>query len=293
MIVLVVGCDKENYSDIEQDDILLDENFEIETRSVVKYTLCHFNQESSSYDKLSLPENAVNNHLSNHDMDRLPDQTVTINGVLYLLDNDCVLVLAPPTDGCGNTYGTVVLGNQEWLTENLKTTKYNDGTPIPLVEDNGLWGSLTTPAYSWYNNDQISNEEIYGAIYNYYAVADTNTRNVCPIGWHVPTHADWQELVNSLGGAGIAGGAMKEVGLTYWDSPNTGATNSSGFSARAGGNRNTSGVFDQFGHGGFWWSSTEFNADRSFYWWVQSNANDAYTDNNLKDIGFSIRCVKD
>ena len=175
-------------------------------------------------------------------MDRLPNDTVTINGVLYLLDDDCVLVLAPPTDGCGNTYGTVVLGNQEWLTENLKTTKYNDGTPISLVEDNGQWGSLTTPAYSWYNNDQTSNEDPYGALYNYYTVADTNSRNVCPLDWHVPSDAEWQVLIGFLGGFDIAGGVMKEEGTAHWTSPNTGATNSSGFTAVAGGNRNTSGV---------------------------------------------------
>jgi uncharacterized protein (TIGR02145 family) len=201
----------------------------------------------------------------------------------------------PPSvdDVDSNSYATVVIGAQQWFVENLRTTKYNDGTPIPLVTTNGVWDTLTSPAYCWYDNDSTSNAMPYGALYNYYTVADTSSKNVCPIGWHVPSDSSWTVLINTLGGSTVAGGKMKEVGTEHWTPPNNGATNSSGFTAVAGGNRNTSGVFDEFGNGAFFWSSSVHSVERSWYRFILNNAADVYRENNLKDIGFSIRCLKD
>ena len=196
-------------------------------------------------------------------------------------------------DGDGNEYFKITIGTQVWLTINLRTTKYNDGTPIPLVTNSSDWGNLTTPGYCWYNNDSTANALPYGALYNYYAIADTATKQVCPEGWHVPSDDEWATLVGFLEGYPVAGGKLKEEGTLHWNSPNTGATNSSGFTAVAGGNRNTGGVFDEFLGGAFFWSSTVYSPDRGWYHYLSTNSDDAYRDNNLKDIGFSVRCIKD
>ena len=114
------------------------------------------------------------------------------------------------TDIDGNAYHTVAIGTQVWMVENLKTTRYNDGTAIPLVTDSAVWGNLTsTPGYCWYNNDMSMYKNLYGALYNWYAVS---TEKLAPEGWHVPTNSEWGVLINYLGGDTSAGGAMKETG---------------------------------------------------------------------------------
>ena len=134
----------------------------------------------------------------------------------------------------GNVYKTIAIGKQVWMTENLKTTKFNDGTSIPMVTENEAWIKLTTPAYSWYNNDSTANKNTYGALYNWYTV---KTNKLCPAGWHVPTDAEWVALITYLEGFTVAGGKMKEKGIEHWKSPNEGATNETGFTALPGGYR--------------------------------------------------------
>jgi uncharacterized protein (TIGR02145 family) len=136
------------------------------------------------------------------------------------------------TDIDGNIYHTVTIGTQVWMVENLKTTKYRNGDPIPNVTGNA-WAALTTGAYCWYNNDAATYKATYGALYNWYAVADS--RNIAPTGWHVPTDAEWTTLTTFLGGESVAGGKLKETGTNHWTSPNTGATNETGFTALPGG----------------------------------------------------------
>ena len=190
----------------------------------------------------------------------------------------------------GVTYNTVQIGSQCWLKENLKTTHYNDGTSIPNVTDNAIWETTTSGAYCCYDNNP-SNCNTYGALYNWYAV---NTDKLCPNGWHVPSDAEWTTLVNYLGGASVAGGALKEAGTSHWSSPNTSATNSSGFSALPGGYRFSSdGSFRSLGNNGYWWSSTE--NDGSNAWNRNLNYNNANVNrnNNNKRNGFSVRCLRD
>ena len=156
------------------------------------------------------------------------------------------------TDIDGNVYHTVKIGAQTWMVENLRTTRYNDGTAIPLVTGNTAWGSLTTPGYCWYNNDQATYGSTYGALYNWYAV---NRGKLCPTGWHVATDAEWTQLTDYLGGVWVAGGKMKEAGLSHWESPNEGATNSSGFTALPGGHRISAGSFYLLALHALFWSS--------------------------------------
>jgi len=160
---------------------------------------------------------------------------------------------ASVTDADGNIYSTVSIGKQVWMKENLKTTKYNDGTPIPNITDYTAWEALSTPSYCWYNNDAASYKAYYGALYNWYAV---NTGKLCPTGWHVPIDIEWTILTTYLGGNGVAGGKLKETSTIYWWSPNTGATNETGFTALPGGERNYDGSYLDVGSYGRWWSST-------------------------------------
>jgi uncharacterized protein (TIGR02145 family) len=152
-------------------------------------------------------------------------------------------VTPPVTDGDGNVYNTVTIGTQIWMKGNLKTMKFNYGTSIPNVTDNTTWAGLTSAAYCWYNNDAATYKTTYGALYNWYAVdvASNDGKNVCPAGWHIPSDAEWTTLTDYLGGASVAGSKLKETGTTHWLSPNTGATNESGFTALPGGGHSRNG----------------------------------------------------
>ncbi|MBA7527477.1 hypothetical protein ES705_19653 [subsurface metagenome] len=176
------------------------------------------------------------------------------------------------------------------MAENLKTTKYNDGTAIPLVTNSTEWDNLTTPGYCWYNNDEASYKNTYGALYNWYTV---NTGKLCPTGWHVPTDSEWTILTDYLGGYSVAGGKLKETGTTHWNSPNTGATNESGFTALPGGYRTNSGAFNNVGSNGNWWSSTESSSTYAWHRSMNYSSSNVYRDYSGKSYGFSVRCVRD
>jgi len=195
------------------------------------------------------------------------------------------------SDNDGNTYNTVTIGTQVWMAENLKTTKYNDGSDIPNVMDNTAWGANTAGAYCWYDNNANTYKATYGALYNWHAV---NTGKLCPTGWHVPTDTEWTTLTTYLGGETVAGGKLKETGTT-WDTPNTAATNSSGFTALPGGDRYNDGTFEYIGRYGYWWSSTGNGTGTALYrgiTWLYGNAN-RYSFIDYRAYGFSVRCVRD
>jgi len=194
------------------------------------------------------------------------------------------------TDADGNIYNTVTIGNQTWMRENLKTTKYRDGSSITNITSNSSWTSNTSGAYCNYDNNS-TNANLYGRLYNWYAV--NNSKKICPAGWHVPTHAEWTTLTNYLGGESVAGGKLKMTGTTYWSSPNTGATNSSGFTALPGGGRNYLGTYGGINNFGNFWSSTSYNSTEAYYRYLRSdgsNVTNGYVDMNT---GLCIRCIKD
>jgi len=194
------------------------------------------------------------------------------------------------TDADGNIYSTVNIGTQLWMAENLKTTKYNDGTDIPLVTDNTEWSDLNTPGYCWYNNDMGTYGDTYGALYNWYAV---NTGILCPDGWHVPADEEWTTLIDYLGGESIAGGKLKEEGIIHWESPNTGATNESGFTALPGGYRSNMGFFVLIGTNGILWSSTPYQSNNGRNCGLTHNSSSVYQGSAMKIYGFSVRCIAD
>jgi uncharacterized protein (TIGR02145 family) len=194
----------------------------------------------------------------------------------------------------GNIYKTIQIGTQTWMAENLKTTKFNDNTLIPLITDNSKWESLyyppDSPAYCWYNNDESIYKSTYGAIYNFSAV---DRGKLCPIGWHVPADYEWIRLTTFLGGENVAGDKIKEIGTSHWSgSNNTGATNETGFTGLPGGIRNNNGLFKEMELSGTWWSSSlesqgflncfsvyydSINLSRTVYWYTN---------------GLYVRCIK-
>lgn len=206
----------------------------------------------------------------------------------------------------GNIYKTVVIGNQEWMAENLKVTRYRNGDAIPNITTGDVWKNMKEGAYCSYNNDD-SNIEIYGLLYNWYAVDDN--RNIAPEGWHIPTDAEWKELEMHLGMSDSEaydtgwrgtdeGGKLKETGTNHWKSPNTGATNTSGFSALPGGYRYYGGAFgyvgfDSIGYTGYWWSSTEASSDCAWVRRLDYSSSGVVRYCRSERNGFSVRCIRD
>ncbi|MFA4907062.1 MAG: fibrobacter succinogenes major paralogous domain-containing protein [archaeon] len=215
---------------------------------------------------------------------------VVIFTTLFLILIGCEKDTEESTDDDEDVYQSVTIGTQVWMAENLNVTHYRNGDAIPNITDDTAWYNLSTGALCDYNND-VNNVVTYGRLYNWYAVNDS--RNIAPSGWHVPSDAEWQTLVDYLGGSSVAGGKMKEIGTTHWSSPNTGATNESGFSALPGGSRHYSGTYDYIGSYGYWWSAAEHDSGSAWYRDLNYNCSDVYRYYNGKRYGFSVRCVGD
>ena len=200
----------------------------------------------------------------------------------------------PITDIDNNIYSTVNIGNQQWMSENLKVSKYNDGTAIPNITDNAQWQSNISGAWAYYNNEEYNNAK-YGKLYNWYVVNPTSNgnKNVCPTGWHVPSDAEWTVLTDYLGGGSVAGSKMKEVGNTGWFTGNSDATNTSLFTGLPGGYRDNAGNYSIIGSNGYWWSSTESNISRAWTRMLHYGDSSAARNDNYKRAGLSVRCLKD
>ncbi len=212
--------------------------------------------------------------------------------------------LEPLADIDGNTYTAKTYGNQVWMLQNLKTTRFNDGSMIDIHTDYSTWFYLTKPVYCWYNNDEAAYKGVYGALYNWYTVA---SGKLCPHGWHVPDEQEWEELeiflgMNPLEAAAPYGwrgetdniaGKMKEVGFIHWSPPNKGATNESRFAALPGGCRNLYGTFEYVKDYAYWWTASE--ADTTYSWArsLSYNLTSVYKSQYYKQSGFSVRCIKD
>ncbi len=236
--------------------------------------------------------------------------TKTVNGIgngifssnlTGLTANTLYYVRSYATNSVGTAYGTeisftaspngtITICSAVWMDKNLSVATYSNGDPIPLVTDPTQWAALTTGAYCYYNNDP-STEPIYGRLYNWYAASDP--RGLAPAGWHVATNAEWNTMRDCLGGMAVAGGKIKEVGTVHWNSPNTGATNSSGFTALGTGYRTSFGAFTDIGGSGRWWSSETYNSTLGQGANVYYNTSDLWSSvASDKTGGQHIRCVK-
>ena len=193
------------------------------------------------------------------------------------------------TDIDGNVYDVVTIGSQTWMKENLKVTRYSNGEPIQSGLNDATWGAATSGAFSIYNND-AGNNNLYGKLYNWYAGVDS--RKIAPPGWHVPSRQEWETLTSFLGGLSVAGGQMKETGLVHWATPNTGATNSSGFTGLPTGSRINTGAFVFIGSGGYWWTITEDIAEADAVL-LKNDAAEAIIVTGSRQNGAAIRCIKD
>ncbi|MBS1519601.1 MAG: fibrobacter succinogenes major paralogous domain-containing protein [Bacteroidetes bacterium] len=185
----------------------------------------------------------------------------------------------------GNLYHTVKIGTQVWMVENLKVTHYQNGDALPNVTDDNEWVTLTEGAFCNYANDP-NNGAVYGRIYN--MAATTDQRNICPAGWRLPTNTDWNLLQVLLGNGTDVGGMLKEAGTTHWNAPNTGATNSSGFTALPAGNRGYGGFADLGNYTYFWSDPTEQYTRALLY----NQSDIAGTSNYSPILGLSIRCIR-
>jgi len=215
-------------------------------------------------------------------------KVTSLAGPVSLRDIIIPVYLNGVADRDGNYYKVVTIGTQTYMAENLKTTRYNDGTAVPFVSDQTLWDTINTPGYCWYN-DAATYKDTYGALYNWYAV---NTGKLCPTGWHVPTNDEWKILENYIGGS-TSGNKLRETGTIHWLAPNDG-TNESGFTGLPGGFRNSGNPDGFFGLGDLcaWWSSTEYLTTYGYDWWI-CNCNVVSFAYDLKQNGLSVRCLKD
>ncbi len=222
-------------------------------------------------------------------------KTTFVNHILFailiLLSLSCKkdrLQTGTVTDIDGNVYKTVKIGTQTWMAENLRTTRLNDGTALNEINDKVEWGATQTPGFCWFNYD-INEKKPWGAFYNSKAVY---SGKLAPQGWHIPTNEDWELLAQTLGGLDVAGGKLKEKGTTHWASPNTAATNQSGFTALPNGVTSSSG----FGYTyvvGFYFSSTQEIADAVSLYTMGSNNGKLQFTSVTDGVGFPARCVKD
>jgi uncharacterized protein (TIGR02145 family) len=200
----------------------------------------------------------------------------------------------PCTDGDGNHYPVVYIGSQIWMARNLATTKYSDGSDIPNITVGSTWSNLTTGAYVWYGNN-VSNKQIYGGLYNWYATnpATNGNKQLCPEGWRVASDADFTALTSFLGATTTAGGKLKETGFTHWNSPNTGASNEKGFTALPGGWRGWNANFQDMGTYCWFWTQTEQVGNFAWLRNMFHNAANMGRGTVNKSHGLAIRCIKD
>ncbi|MBM2813596.1 MAG: hypothetical protein HW421_358 [Ignavibacteria bacterium] len=204
---------------------------------------------------------------------------VTVNGVA---SNEVDFTVIPPE------FESVIIGNQEWMLYNLNVSTYRNGDAIPQVTDQTEWANLTTGAWCYYNNSS-DNGTTYGKLYNWYAINDA--RGLAPNGWHVPTDAEFNTLTDYLGGLAVAGGKLKETGTAHWITPNTGASNESGFTALPGGYRIGTG-FGRIGENCLFWVSTEENSTNAWSRYLYNTNGTVARYGNNKGTGFSVRCLK-
>lgn len=280
------------------------EEFHSSSVTHIKVKICHQNGV-----EIVIDEAALNTHIAHGDAIDLDDDGYfdRQNPCSAVDCNDNNAVINPAAteicnngidDNCNgqideNCISSVITCNQVWMLKNLDVDHYRNGDPIPQVTDPLAWETLTTGAWCYYDNDP-ANGTIYGKLYNWYAVNDP--RGLAPVGWHVPSSAEWTTLENcvyNIDPLGNVGGKLKETGTAHWLSPNTDATNSSGFTALPAGYRRASGLFLDIELYSFWWTSSEYDGGQARSRYLSYNSGDLINYINDKHIVMSVRCIKD
>ena len=189
----------------------------------------------------------------------------------------------------GNVYDAISIGAQIWMTDNLRVTKFNDGTLLTYANPDDDLMNLTSGSMSYYD-DNPANASTYGALYNWHAVG---SGKLCPNGWHIPSDGEWNTLINFLGGEDVAGGHMKAIGTSHWNAPNQEATNNSGFTALPAGYLFDNGNYNSIGNITHWWTATENGAQEAFDRYVYFQNGKVVKGTYSKQVFYSCRCVKD
>ncbi len=213
----------------------------------------------------------------------------TVRMLLPISDQTVNFEFIPCTDGDGNNYPVVRIGNAWWTAQNLVTTKYNNGTEIPNVTDNTTWHDITTGACCDFDN-YPANSSIHGKLYNWYAL---ETQMLCPTGWHASSDDEWETMVDDLGGMTVAGGSLKMNCNELWLDPNVDATNIVGFSALPGGGRNNVSAFNNLYESGAFWTATESESWSAWGRYIHSGSATMQRLYGFKQAGLSVRCIKD
>lgn len=311
VMAMICSCTKDGTDDLW--DSLIDKK-----GSSGKVTVCH-KLGNGSYNSITVSRSALAAHKAHGDI--IPDE----DGDGYTKKNPCGVgkendcndndpkINPGAKEICGNgkddncdgatdelCLGVVKICDQTWTTSNLDVTTYRDGTVIPQINDNESWANANYGAWCYYALN-TANGTIYGKLYNWYAVNgdsngdDVKDKELAPQGWHIPSDAEWTALAQCLGGADVAGGALKQEGTLRWASPNTGGTNRSGFTALPGGSRALDGSFsfNNIGQWGFWWSSTPASTTTATIRYLSYSSALLGTNNDDKNFGFSVRLVKD
>ncbi len=244
---------------------------------------------------LNTNKSAVQMQYNEGDLLMLRGLTVNYSTVLTLIPSSNMEInfeFSACIDGDGNNYPIVKIGNQTWMAENLKTTRFSDSTEIPSVNSNN-WIYLTTPGFCWFNNDEMEYKNEYGALYNWYAVsmANNGNKNICPEGWHVPSDAEWTELSTILGANSAS--KLRESGNAHWSYSGISGTNETGFSALPAGYRGSIGSFLDMEYIGSWWSNSASYAEKAWRRAISYDENVIQKDDVDKINGLSVRCIKD
>jgi len=204
------------------------------------------------------------------------------------IPDDSTTVETKIKDQDGNVYTEVTIGTQTWLKENLKTTKYQDGTPIANITQDAAWTSATSGAYCWYDNN-VANKNTYGALYNFHVA---NSGKICPEGWHVPNNGEWIILIDNCGREATAGKNLKEAGTAHW-SVDGGGNNEAGFTALPAGGREVNGTFSGLHDGTAFWTNVQTSPTEAEVLYLTAFTNSASTERVDVNSGASIRCIKD
>ncbi len=218
---------------------------------------------------------------------KIGENSLIVPGIVHFTQNSNYHSGNGVTDVDGNYYSSVVVNGQEWMRSNLKVSHYRNGDEIPQFAYND-WLNATNGSFALYNND-LSNEVLFGKLYNWYAVIDS--RGLCPVGWHSPSIIEWRKLLDFLGGSEVAGGKLKsEFG---WDVSNSNATNEIDFDALPGGYMTTVQSSLNIGKLGNWWCNQSIDIENAWNFALNSNSNYSYFLSESKRYGLSVRCVRD